>query len=167
MRKETGERNRLIREGRFDAAADPRESLVAPKPQDPVPELDFAPLEKAIVHLQRSAREHDRARRELENSGKTLTGEAGRLLDEVLMKTERALTRDEGLPRRPWYKHFIYAPGFYTGYGVKTLPGVREAIEQRNWNEARAQIDIVSQTIERYASEIDRATGLLRGPGKS
>ena len=46
----------------------------------------------------------------------------------------------EGLPRRPWYRHAIYAPGFYTGYGVKTVPGVREAIEERKWDEAREQI---------------------------
>ena len=62
------------------------------------------------------------------------------------MKTERALTRKEGLPRRPWYVHQIYAPGFYTGYGVKTLPGVREALEQRNWKEAEEQIGVVVGT---------------------
>ena len=60
------------------------------------------------------------------------------------MKTERALTRKEGLPRRPWYRHQIYAPGFYTGYGVKTLPGVREALEQRQWKEAEEQVGVVA-----------------------
>jgi N-acetylated-alpha-linked acidic dipeptidase len=77
--------------------------------------------------------------------------------------TERALTNNSGLPRRPWFKHQIYAPGFYTGYGVKTLPGVREAIEQRDWAEAAQQIEIVSKTIENFASEIDRATKLAQG----
>ena len=52
-----------------------------------------------------------------------------------------------GLPRRAWYKHCLYAPGFYTGYGVKTMPGVREAIEQRNWKEAQEQIMINAATI--------------------
>lgn len=73
------------------------------------------------------------------------------------------MTRGEGLPRRPWFKHQIYAPGFYTGYGVKTLPGVREAIEQRNWAEATAEISKVAQTIEQVAAEIDRATSLAKG----
>ena len=73
------------------------------------------------------------------------------------------MTRDAGLPRRPWFKHQIYAPGFYTGYGVKTLPGVREAVEQHNWKEADAQVVVVAAAIESAAAEIDRATALLQG----
>jgi N-acetylated-alpha-linked acidic dipeptidase len=73
------------------------------------------------------------------------------------------LTRETGLPRRPWFKHQIYAPGFYTGYGVKTLPGVREAIEQRNWQEFAAQMEIVAETLETLAREIDRAGALVKG----
>ena len=73
------------------------------------------------------------------------------------------MTREAGLPRRPWFKHQVYAPGFYTGYGVKTLPGVREAVEQHNWAEATEQITLAAQTLERAASEIDRATALLQG----
>ena len=73
------------------------------------------------------------------------------------MKTERFLTSNQGLPRRDWFRHQIYAPGFYTGYGVKTLPGIREAIEQRNWKEASEQINITAKTIENFAAEIDRA----------
>ena len=78
------------------------------------------------------------------------------------MKTERALTSQNGLPRRDWFKHQIYAPGFYTGYGVKTLPAVREAIEQRDWKEAAEQIELVSKTIENFALEIDKATNLVK-----
>ena len=162
MRKETERRNRLIREGRFEAAADPRKAFVAPKPRDPVPQFDFSPLQNAVARLTRSAREHDRARR---GGGKALNLGARKTLDDILMKTERALTRDEGLPRRPWFKHLIYAPGFYTGYGVKTLPGVREAIEERKWDEAGAQIPIVARAIERFASEIDRASEILEAAG--
>jgi N-acetylated-alpha-linked acidic dipeptidase len=73
------------------------------------------------------------------------------------MRLERALTRDAGLPGRPWYKHHVYAPGFYTGYGVKTLPGVREAIEQRKWKEANEQIVIAAKVIEGYAAALDAA----------
>ena len=80
----------------------------------------------------------------------------------MLFKTERALTRTEGLPRRDWFRHQIYAPGFYTGYGVKTLPAVREAIEQRNWSEASGQITIAARTIENFAGEIDRAAKMYQ-----
>lgn len=62
-----------------------------------------------------------------------------------------------GLPRREWYKHSLYAPGFYTGYGVKTIPGVREAIEQRNWKEAQEQIQIVAGTILKFSQYLDGA----------
>ena len=72
------------------------------------------------------------------------------------------MTREQGLPRRSWFKHQIYAPGFYTGYGVKTLPGVREAIEQRNWKEASDEVTIVAETLDHLAAEIDRATSIVR-----
>ena len=71
-----------------------------------------------------------------------------------------AVLRD-GLPGRPWYRHDIYAPGFYTGYGVKTLPSVREAIEQRRWKEVDAQVVAVAATIQGAAREIDRATAAI------
>ncbi len=78
------------------------------------------------------------------------------------MKTERDLTSKNGLPKRPWYVHQIYAPGLYTGYGVKTLPGIREAIEQRNWSEAETQIGITAQLIENYSADIDKASNILK-----
>ncbi len=79
----------------------------------------------------------------------------------IVFKAERAPHPTDGLPRRPWFRHQVYAPGFYTGYGVKTLPAVREAIEQRAWDEARTQIPLVAQTLERYAGEIERAASAL------
>jgi len=79
-----------------------------------------------------------------------------------LMNSERSMLSSDGLPRRGWFKHQIYAPGFYTGYGVKTLPAVREAIEQRDWREATEQIAVVARTIENAAEAIDRATQLIR-----
>ena len=82
-------------------------------------------------------------------------------LNEILYKVERSLINDNGLPRRPWYKHQIYAPGYYTGYGVKTLPGIREAIEQRNWKEAQENIVIVSKTLEAYTLQVQHAINLF------
>jgi len=161
LREETEKTNRLIREGRYEAAADPTETFVAPKPKTPVPHLNFAPLQNAVARLRQSAQDHEHARRGLDLSGK---GAAE--VDVVLFRTERALTGD-GLPRRPWFKHLIYAPGFYTGYGVKTLPGIREAIEERTWDEAGAQTEATARAIERYAAEIEKATALLKAAAKN
>ena len=133
-----------------------------PKPEAPVPFLNFAPLQNASVRLQESAASYDRAMGEAAARGRLISSETQKALDEILIRTERAMTRSAGLPRRPWFKHQIYAPGFYTGYGVKTLPGIREAIEQRNWKEANEQVEMVVQTIERVADEIDRAAKLIK-----
>ncbi|PYV17007.1 MAG: folate hydrolase, partial [Acidobacteria bacterium] len=78
-----------------------------------------------------------------------------------LIESERKLTRPEGLPGRPWYRHEIYAPGLYTGYGVKTIPAVREAIELKHWEEADKEIGVVAQVIEDEAALIDSASSEL------
>ena len=82
------------------------------------------------------------------------------------MAVERALTLDEGLPNRPWFKNQIYAPGFYTGYGVKTLPGVREAIEQKQWQLADGQIVRVGKVLENAGEAIEGATAELTRAAK-
>ena len=155
MREETETMNQIISSGMLQAVQDPTEKLVLPKPKTNVPFLNFAPLQNALAKLQESAKNYQTATKNKPPS-------ANKSLDEILMKTERALIRNEGLPRRDWFKHQIYAPGFYTGYGVKTLPAVREAIEQRDWKEAGEQILIVSKIIENFATEIDKATKLAQ-----
>ncbi len=161
MREETEELNRRLKDKTFEAAADPKKTFVAPKPKDAVPFLNFAPLQNAVGSVQQSARNYDRTMGGLKSNGKALSPEKKKALNAILLRMERALTSRAGLPRRPWFTHQIYAPGFYTGYGVKTLPAVREAIEQRNWPEANAQIVVVAQTLERFAGEIERATAIL------
>ncbi|HWS72029.1 MAG TPA: transferrin receptor-like dimerization domain-containing protein, partial [Thermoanaerobaculia bacterium] len=160
-RSETEEQNRQVRENAAELAADPNEPFVAPKLQAPVPYLNFAPLQNAVARLQKSARELESARTAMESAPDAASRQQA--LDEALMHLERSLTRDEGLPRRPWFRHQIYAPGFYTGYGVKTLPGVREALEQRNWSEAGQQIELVARVIDGYASRLDQIAELFRG----
>jgi N-acetylated-alpha-linked acidic dipeptidase len=163
MREGTRERNRQINERTLAIIADPTRVYVVPKAEAPVPYLNFAPLQNSLVRLQESARSFDAAMNEAASTGRNaLPLEAQKSLDETLIRTERAMTREQGLPRRPWFKHQIYAPGFYTGYGVKTLPGVREAIEQRNWREASEQVVIVAETIDRLSGEIDRATKIVK-----
>ena len=160
MRAETEDRNRSLADRSFELAADPRVPFVAPIPRTPVPHLNFAPLENALERLHRSAEALERQR---ESVPLPLPLAIRQALDQMFMQCDRALLRPEGLPRRPWYRHQIYAPGFYTGYGVKTIPGVREAIEERRWDEARTEIQTVAETLETMASEIDRATALLSG----
>jgi N-acetylated-alpha-linked acidic dipeptidase len=162
MRAETEERNRQIRERTMELAADPTKTFVVPPSQEPVPYLNFAPLQNALAKLQRSAHDYDRA---IASMAPDVPNAAARTaaVNRILMHVEQTLLTTQGLPRRPWFRHDIYAPGFYTGYGVKTIPGVREAIEQRNWNEAAQQMDIVANVINAYAAEVDRATDAAKG----
>jgi N-acetylated-alpha-linked acidic dipeptidase len=161
LRKETEERNRRLDDKVFEAADDPTQTWLPPKRLDAVPYLNFAPLQNAAAVLKKSAGEYQKAWSAATAGGKMPPADVQQRLDAILLKTERALTRPQGLPRRSWYVHQIYAPGFYTGYGVKTLPAVREAIEQRQWQEANEQIPMVAGVIEGFAKEIDRATAVL------
>jgi N-acetylated-alpha-linked acidic dipeptidase len=115
-------------------------------------------LQNAIVRLKKSSAAF--AEQEKKTTA-ALPLETRRQLDQILIQCDRALIREAGLPRRPWYKHQIYAPGYYTGYGVKTIPGVRESIEERNWAEAGTQIPLAAGTLEAMAVQIDKATALL------
>lgn len=165
MREETKRQNRLLRDGRFELAADPTKTYAPPDADDPVPHLNFAPVRNALVDLAGSARAHDVARRTLVAADDSLSTDQAREVDKILFRTERAMTHPDGLPGRSWFIHQIYAPGFYTGYGVKTLPGVREAIEERAWEEAQRQIARLADTIYQVASEVDRATQFLEPAG--
>lgn len=159
MRKETEERNRRIADKVYQLVDDPTETWVAPKPLDPVPYLSFAPLQNAVGKVKDSAAAFQKA---LAAKGDPLAPATRNAVNAILLKLERSLTRAEGLPGRPWYVHQIYAPGQYTGYGVKTLPAVREAIELRKWQEADEQIVVVAKVLEGFAAEVDRATALLK-----
>jgi len=161
-RQETEETNREIDGHELTAAADPTETYVPPSVRPPVPHLNFAALENAVAALERSVRDYDGAASGYFDGTRTLPAAAAAAVDGDLIATERALVRREGLPRRPWFRHQIYAPGFYTGYGVKTLPGVREAIEQRNWKEAEEQAVVEAHAIEAFAAQVDQATAAIK-----
>ncbi len=160
MREKTDEDNRNVAERRFELAADPKQTFVAPKAKPAVPFLNFAPLQNAAAALKKSAAAYAKAGKD---GASPLEPGARKALDEALLGTERALTRPEGLPLRPWYVHQVYAPGLYTGYGVKTLPGVREAIEERRWDEAQRQIGAAAAALEACAARIDAARAALEG----
>jgi N-acetylated-alpha-linked acidic dipeptidase len=165
LRKESEDRNRGLDDKLYQAVDDPNQTWVAPKRLGPVPYINFAPLENAVAVLKTSAAAYSKAMSAATAGGKAPSAEVQQRLDDILMKTERALTTTAGLPRRSWYVHQIYAPGFYTGYGVKTLPAVREALEQRDWKEADQQMSVVAGAITGFARELDRATALLGGGG--
>ena len=156
MRDSTEESNRLIGEGIYAAALDPNKRLGPPPAREPVPHFNFAPLRNALERLQRAADAFDAAA-----AGSPGDEEINRLL----FTSERLLTRDEGLDGREWYKHHIYAPGFYTGYGVKTIPGVREAIEQRAYDKVEPQIDIAARILEAMAERVEVLAAKLAGAG--
>ena len=158
---EIREQNQELEEGVFKATFDPRRPTVAPPKEEVPPHLNFAPLENAIEALTKSAKHYQQTLATKQPDLDTTAGQASieklAALNRELMSTERSLTNDDGLPRRSWYKHLIYAPGVYTGYGVKTLPGVREGIEQKRWTEADAEIVRVAKALENDAAAIERA----------
>ncbi len=154
------ERNRRINDKTFEIVDDPLRNLVVPKPETPAPFINFAPLQNALSRLEESCRNYDNALRDAA-AARLQSRDVQQALDNALRQVELAMITERGLPRRPWFTHQIYAPGFYTGYGVKTLPGIREAIEQHNWNEASEQIVVIATTLERTAAQIDRAREVL------
>jgi len=156
------ERNRRINEKTFEAVDDPTRTLVVPKPEKAAPFINFAPLQNALAQLEESCRNYDNAMRDTATAARLQSRDVQQAMDNALRQVELAMITERGLPRRPWFKHQIYAPGFYTGYGVKTLPGIREAIEQHNWDEAGEQIAIVAQTFARTAEQIDRARAVVK-----
>ena len=153
MRETTALENQLIKEKRYAHAADARKNELPPSIKDEVPFLNFSSLQNAMSELEKSSNKLS----DYITKG-NLSAEQKKALNKKLYRAEQQLLSESGLPRRPWYRHTIYAPGFYTGYGVKTLPGIREAIEQRNWKEAQQQADIDAATIRRFAAYLDGAT---------
>ena len=157
MRTQIKERNSEIADGSYKAAADPKKTSVAP-PVDAVPPyFNFAPLDQASDDLTAAAAAYDKA-----FTAQAASGSGGAVNPEV-MKAEQALMDATGLPNRPWFQNMVYAPGFYTGYGVKTLPAVRESIEQKQWSMVDAQIARTAAALEREVEVLKTATKTLAG----
>jgi len=154
------ERNRQIEEGLFKFTSDPHDPVTAPQRQLPAPQLNFAPLLNALDSLNHAAARYDRAYNRAVTEGRVTNAKS---VNERLIQAERALTSTEGLKNRPWYVHMLYAPGFYTGYGVKTIPGVREAIEQGQWQDADREIARAAAALEREATLISGIAAALPG----
>ena len=157
--KDIEELNRKIAEGTFTAVNDPRKPLKTPAAQNIAPHLNFAPIQNAVDSLQRSAERYEKAYGGVV-SGAATAAALGKVND-LLRQTDQVMLIPDGLPKRPWYQHSLYAPGYYTGYGVKTMPGVREAIEQKDWRLAEEQVTKLAAALAREGELIARAAQLL------
>jgi len=148
MREKAKVENELINTKAYAVAADPTEGLKLPTTVEDVPYVDFASILNALTRLEKSAEQVEQIK---------VNADAQKLatINAKIYAAEQTLLMTKGLPRRPWYKHSLYAPGFYTGYGVKTIPGVREAIEQKDWSETRTQIEEVAAAINRLATYLE------------
>ncbi len=144
----------MIADSDFVLTNDPRNPLIAPVAAAAVPELDFTPLDSAAASLTRAAKNYQTAFSHAMDGNATASFVK---LNSDLMQSERLFISSAGLVNRPWYKHLLYAPGFYTGYGVKAIPGVREAIEQKQWSLATTEIGRVASALSAEALLVDRA----------
>ena len=160
-RDEIRERNREIEDGVFQATNDPRRPLVPPAHEAEPPFLNFAPLDNAAEALTRSAKEYRKAFDAANAGGGLASSGSLAQVNALLISSERHLTNAEGLPNRPWFKHQLYAPGYYTGYAVKTVPAVREAIEQKHWQQADEAIVVVAHVLQDEAEVIASAAQKL------
>jgi N-acetylated-alpha-linked acidic dipeptidase len=155
--------NRLIDDGVYAAVSDPRDPTRPPARKTEPPQFNFAPMMNALDSLTSAARRYDRqAARVSQIANLSSAGQATLTsVNQKLVQAERAMTSNDGLRGRTWYKHLIYAPGFYTGYGVKTVPAVREAIEQGEWNDVDREIARVGAALIKEATLVSSLAGEL------
>jgi N-acetylated-alpha-linked acidic dipeptidase len=150
----------LRREGDFRLASSPTDPIVAPPERGITPVFDMLPLENAVDHLKRAASAADA----MLGREDALPPATQARINADLAQIDQLLLDPQGLPGRPWFKNLVYAPGTLTGYGAKTLPGVREAIEQRRWDDARTYVVRTAKVLEDYANRLDQATAMAKAP---
>ncbi|HET7570796.1 MAG TPA: transferrin receptor-like dimerization domain-containing protein [Gammaproteobacteria bacterium] len=160
MVKQTQRKNALIQSGAFKLAADPTKQYVPPQPEAKVPALDFKQLDEAVARLKSVSSAYDQALRQHIGS---LSGAQARRLNQTLVKVSRQLLYSGGLPHQKWFRQMIYAPNYYLGYSVSTLPGIREAVDTHQWDTAQKYIGIVAHALNGFSSQVDKATALLNG----
>ncbi len=148
----------LRRQGAFKLASEPYDPTIAPADKGITPLIDMLPLQNAVDHLKRSAAAADAM---LGREDKLPPATQARI-NASLASIDQLLLDPQGLPGRPWYKNLIYAPGTLTGYGAKTLPGVREAIEQRRFDDARTYVVRTAAVLDHYADRLDEAAAMGR-----
>ncbi|WP_353200883.1 transferrin receptor-like dimerization domain-containing protein [Sandarakinorhabdus sp.] len=143
----------------YRLGSDPRDPIGPPLAKAPTPALDLAVLDAAITKLDAAAKGFDAA---IAAKGDRLTAAQTTALNARLRDIEQTLLSPSGLPFRPWFRNILYAPGRFTGYGSKTLPGVREAVEERRFDDATREAGIAAKALSDYADRLDAATALLK-----
>jgi N-acetylated-alpha-linked acidic dipeptidase len=161
--EEIEERSRELEDGVYLATSDPRHPKGPPEAEPAPPELNFAPLKNAVIALAASASRYQKAVTKAQpRFGEPTETADVQELNRVLLQAERCLTDPAGLPRRPWFKHLLYAPGVYSGYGAKTMPGVREGIELGHYGEAEKEIARVAKVLDAETALLDSASAILK-----
>jgi N-acetylated-alpha-linked acidic dipeptidase len=158
MREETERQHQLLDQHAFELAADPTEPHAPPAREVSVPFLNFAPLDNAVLRLKRTAKACDETLEKLSAPDYKLNEAQAAALDDLLQGLEQTLTYQQGLPGREWFRHMIYAPGLQTGYGAKTLPGVREGIEQRHWEDVTQYMNVIASVLNAYSDRLEKLT---------
>ena len=161
-RKSAEDLGKLLDKNAFGIATDPTRPVGSPAREPEVPYFEFAALDNVLARLKKSARSYDDLYAQVADGTVRLTPGQRHELDDLLRGLEQTLTDPRGLPGRDWYRHLIYAPGTLTGYGVKTLPGVREGIEQNRFAEAARYIPITAAALTAYCDRLDQAAALLK-----
>jgi N-acetylated-alpha-linked acidic dipeptidase len=161
-RKNAQELSKLLDSKAFELTSDPTRPLLPPQRETAVPQLDFAPLDSVMSRLKSSAQAYDDLYAKVASGSTKLSKGQAKQLDDLLRGMESMLTNPQGLPGRDWYKHLIYAPGLHTGYGVKTVPGVREAIEESQWDAVATYVHLTADALTAYCDRLDKATAILR-----
>ncbi len=151
----------LLKDNVYRLAADPTKSSGQPTALKPVPQVDFAPLDAAVTRLKASTKAYDDA---LAANGAGTSPDGKAKLRALMLTLDQTLAPENvGLPIRPWFRNLIYAPGRFTGYGAKTIPGVREAIEEERFADADKYSKLTADVLNAYSDRLDQATGVLAG----
>jgi N-acetylated-alpha-linked acidic dipeptidase len=167
MRLKTRELTKMLDDGSYRLAADPTSPRAPPPRPAEVPYLNFAELDNAVERLQSSAKAFDLEYARVAAADDAQSTAQHARLNAAVANLEQTLIDPHGLPGREWYQHMIYAPGLHTGYGVKTLPGIREAIEERRWDEANQYFAVVARALNAYSARLDRASSAAGLAGDS
>ncbi|WP_267223252.1 transferrin receptor-like dimerization domain-containing protein [Dyella silvae] len=161
-REATDKQHRLLDQHAYALVSDPARPMAPPARDSDMQEIKLAPLDDAAKRLKQSAQAYEAAYNERAAAGFHFSASQQQQLNALMAQMEQSLSDRSGLPERPWFQHMIYAPGMLTGYGVKTVPGVREALEARRWDEANRYAQVTAKTLDGYSTQLDRLTALLK-----
>jgi N-acetylated-alpha-linked acidic dipeptidase len=161
-RKATEKQHKLMAMHAYELDSDPTRPVAPPERDSDVPKIDLAPLDQAAKALKQSAKAYESAYEARAANGLRIPADQLRRINDLMARMEQSLTDKDGLPGREWFRHMIYAPGLLTGYGVKTVPGVREALEARRWDQANKYAAVTAKVLDGYRAQLDKLTAMLK-----